>query len=530
MIFVSICLIRTKVIIKSNFYDKTKSMTDIKSKQSLDNLSSDSIDAQSQAKESSNDRQWLKIASFLLVIGVVGGIGWYWYQNKNSQSSQAANQPPPPAGVKISTLSTAIIQESTDFLGSLEAQQTVDLNPEEEGRIVEIYAREGQFVNQGKNLFRLDSQTLRAELNQVRANLASRQARLAELQAGSRQEDIAAAKARVRQAEVRLANSRIGSSQAEIAQARAQLTSAQAEAELAQQKVKRYRLLRQEGAISQDQFDDFLTQAKTASAEVNVAQKRLEELQRGTTADTAELQAAVEEAKQNLTLLQNGTRKEEIDQAQADVQEARANIQRIGTLLDKTFVKAPISGKVGDIPVNVGEYVGNDDVLTTITQNTQLELNIAIPLEKASDLQIGLPVQILNEQKEAIANGKIGFIESNVTSDSQLIGVKAVFNNNNLNRQLLNRQFIQSRIIWDTSTGILIPTSSVFRIGGQAFVFTAEPNPEGEGLVAKQRAITLGDIQKNEYEVLEGLKNGDKILTAGILQVEDGAAIQELLD
>ena len=114
---------------------------------------------------------------------------------------------------------------------------------------------------------------------------------------------------------------------------------------------------------------------------------------------------------------------------------------------------------------------------------------MAIPLEKSPDLKIGLPVEILNTQKKVITTGKINFIEPNVTADSQLIIAKAVFNN--LDRQLSNGQFVPSRIIWETKGGILIPTSSIFRIGGQAFVFTAEKNPQGEGLLAKQNPITL---------------------------------------
>ena len=510
-------------------------MTETKSKQVLDNLPSENIKSQNQVQKSSSNhapmslfpRQWLKIGSFVLIAGIIGGGVWYWSQNRVKQQSVASNQPPATA-VKLSTLTTSTIEESGDFLGSLEAKQTVELLSELEGRIVEILVKEGQNINQGDTLFSLESQTLQAQLNQAQANLQSRQARLMQLQTGSRKEDIAAAKARVQQAQIRLANSRQGSSQAEIAQSQAQLISAQAEAQLAQQKVERYNLLKEEGAISQDQFDNFLTEAKTAQAQVDVAERRLEELQQGTTSDIAQLEAALVEAQQNLQRLQNGARKEEIAQATADVQEAKANVERIETLLDKSFIKAPIRGKIGDIAVKIGDYVDDEDTLTTITENSRLELSIAIPLEKAPNLRIGLPIQVLDEQKKVIATAKINFIESNVNSDSQLVIAKAFLDN--LDRKLLNRQFIQSRIIWNTTEGILVPTSAIFRIGGQAFVFIAKANPSGEGLVAQQKAITLGEIQGNQYQVLEGLVEGDKIITAGILQVRDGEPIQEIAE
>ena len=459
-------------------------------------------------------------------MGIIGGVSCYWLGNKRNQAS-VANNLPPATGVKLTTLETSTIEASTEFLGNLEAKQTVELNSELEGRIIQILVKEGQFVNQGDILFRLESKTLQAELEQAQAQLQSRQAQLTELQTGSRKEDIAVAQARLKQAQIRAANARQGSSQAEIAQAQAQLKSAQAEAKLAKQKLGRYDLLLKEGAISQDQFDSLATEAETAQAQVDVAKRRLEELQQGTSSNIAELQAEVEEAKQNLIRLQNGARTEEISQAIAQMQEAKANVDRIETLFNKTLIQAPIKGKIGDIPIKIGDYIETDDTLTTITENRQLHLNIAIPIEKSPQLKIGLPVQILGEQKEVIGTGKINFIESNVTADSQLIVAKAIVNNN-LDRRLLNRQFVPSRIIWNTKPGILIPTSAVFRIGGQPFVFRAEENPSGEGLIAKQQSVTLGKIQNNSYQVLTGLETGDQILSAGILQVRDGAPIQEI--
>ena len=473
----------------------------------------------------------LNFATLLLLVGIFGGGGWYFWQSKQASQSSIAStgEAPPAVGVKFMTLENKNIEDSSEYLGNLEAEKTVVLNSDSEGRIVEILVKEGQRVSQGQYLFRLESDTLQAELNQAEAGVKARQAQLKELQTGSRTEDIAAAQARLKQAQIRLNNASQGASQAEIAQAQAQLNSAQAEAKLAQQRVDRYEMLKDEGAISQDEFDDFSTTAQTATAQVDVAKKRLQELKAGTNFDIDELQAGVEEAKQDLARLENGARVEEIAEAQADVQEAKANVERIETLLDKTFVQAPISGKISNIPVKVGDFIDNEETLTTITENTALELNLAIPTEKAPQLEIGLPVQILDQNKNTISTGKINFIDGNVSADSQLVNVKAVFNNSFAGK-LLNQQFITARIIWNSDRGVLIPTSSIFRIGGQAFVFKAVNAPETQQLIAKQQPIKLGDIQNNSYQVLEGLQAGDKILTAGILKVRDGVPIQQIAE
>lgn len=473
-----------------------------------------------------SQKKWLVWGSILLV-GGAGTFGWFWWQNRQSATPPAMANQMPPVPVTLSTLEPEIIKISTDVLGTLEASQTVNMQSEIQGRLVEILVREGQIVNTGEILFMLESDSLQAQLDSAEATLASREAQLAQLQAGSRPEEIASAQARLNRAEVRLANAKKGSSQQEIAQAQAQLQSAQAQNDLAQQRLKRHGKLRDEGAISNDQYDTFATEAKTAKANLEQAQRRLNQFQEGTDSEVRALQAELKEAQQDLLLLQNGTRREEIDRARAEVQQAQAEVRRLRVELDKTMIKAPIGGKIGDIPVRVGDFIETNTVLTSITENDVLELNISVPLENASDLELGLPVEVLNPQKDAIAVGKIDFISPNVTSDSQLVLAKAFFNND-IQKQLLNRQFIPARIIWSSGRGILVPSSAIFRIGGQGFVFVAEKNPEGGGLIAKQRPIQLGEIHGNSYEVLEGLQTGEKIITAGILKVQEGSPIQEM--
>ncbi len=479
----------------------------------------------SQHKTSSekSKQKWLVWGSILLV-GGAGTFTWFWWQNNQSATPPAMGNQMPPVPVTLDTIEVKTIKTSTDVLGTLEASQTVNLQSEVEGRLVDILVKEGQTVNTGEVLFTLESESLQAQLDSAQATLASRQAQLAQLKAGSRPEEIASAQARLNRAKIRLTNALKGSSQEEIAQAQAQLESAQAQNELAQQRLKRYRNLRDEGAISNDQYDTFATEAKTAKANLEQAQRRLNQLQEGTDSDVRALQAEVEEAQQDLLLLENGTRQEEIDRAYAEVQQAQADVRRLTVELDKTMIKAPIGGKISNIPVKIGDFIETNTVLTSITQNDVLELNISVPLEKAMDLELGLPVEVLNTEKDAIALGKIDFISPNVTSDSQLVLAKAFFNND-IQGKLLNRQFIPARIIWDSGKGILVPSSAIFRIGGQGFVFVAEKNPEGEGLIAKQRPIKLGEIHGNSYEVLEGLQTGEQIITAGILKVQEGSPI-----
>ncbi len=106
----------------------------------------------------------------------------------------------------------------------------------------------------------------------------------------------------------------------------------------------------------------------------------------------------MEQQKQNLRQLENGSRPEEIAQARSQVTQAVAQVQAAQVQLQYTKVLAPFTGTVGDIPTKVGDYVEKADQLTTLTRNDSLELNISVPLEEAKKLRLGLPVQMLNAQ------------------------------------------------------------------------------------------------------------------------------------
>ncbi|MGK7882437.1 MAG: efflux RND transporter periplasmic adaptor subunit [Crocosphaera sp.] len=476
-------------------------------------------------------KRWPIILGILVILAGTGsGVTWWLTQQNNNTSLGAFAQKTPPTSVKLETIKMEVIKSVSEVVGTLEADEAVILKPEIEGRIDRILVKEGDLISKGQVIMELDNSDWQTELLQAQAQLANAKARLAEREAGNRVEDIEEAKARLREAKARLRNAQTGSSLEEIAQAKAQVNSAQASAELAQQRVGRYENLQAEGAISADEYQEFVTESRSAIAELEQAQRRLSQLEKRRLIDVDELQAVVDREAQNLRRLETGPRQEVIAQARADVAESLAQVRRAEVNVGKTRIIAPISGVIGNIPVDAGDFVDQGDTLTSLTANNVLELNLSIPLEDAPRLRLGLPVEIMDKQGGTVARGNISFISPDVTADSQLVLAKADFQGNN--RNLLNRQFTQARIIWRQEPGLLIPTTAVSRFGGQTFVFVAKPNDSQEEdaapFIAEQRQVELGEIQGNSYQVINGLTAGEKLVTAGILQLRDGAPIAEI--
>ncbi|MHC5860468.1 efflux RND transporter periplasmic adaptor subunit [Nostoc sp.] len=477
-------------------------------------------------------RRWPLILGIILLVAGVG-FGWRWWQTNNARNAPAAGagagQPAIP--VKLATVETETVQESSEFIGSLEAPLSVPIKPQVEGRITQIYINEGKRVQQGQVIISLQSDDAEALLRQRQAALEQAQANLAELKAGTRREVVFQAKAQLDQAEAKYQDAVSGSLPQQIQQAEAQVNSAKSDLVLAQARATRYAQLTKEGATSQDSLDEYLKNKASAEAALVAAQKNLEQLRKSRTANIQQLGAALEQQRQYYRQQVNGNRPEDIAQGRSQVSQAAAQVQSAQVQLQYTKVLAPFTGIVGNIPVKVGQYVGQGDQLTTLTKNDSLELNISIPLNQAKKLRSGLPVQMLDAQGKPTATGKISFISPNASSDSQTVLVKANFGN--LRNRLLNLQSVQTRVIWDERPGILIPVTAVSRLGGETFVFVAQAPQEkpksgapAPSLVAQQKSVKLGVIEGNNYQVLDGLKAGDKIVVSGILNITNGAPIK----
>jgi RND family efflux transporter MFP subunit len=187
-------------------------------------------------------------------------------------------------------------------------------------------------------------------------------------------------------------------------------------------------------------------------------------------------------------------------------------------------IRAPFAGIVGDIPVHLGDYVSATTVLTTVDENADLEAYIYIPTERASEVKMGLPVDIIDSDGKSIVKSKVSFLSPQVDNGLQSILVKAEIPRTT--QRLRNQQLVKARVIWNTNPAPVIPVLAVSLIGGQTFVFVAEP--KGDGYVAHQIPVNVGETLNNTYPVISGLKPGDKVITSGLQFLQEGAPVKPL--
>jgi RND family efflux transporter MFP subunit len=210
--------------------------------------------------------------------------------------------------------------------------------------------------------------------------------------------------------------------------------------------------------------------------------------------------------------------------SQADYESAVATTQSQRKQLGYYHIAAPFDGIVGDVPVHLGDYVSSSTMLTTVDENRDLEAYIYIPTERVTQIRKGLKVTILDNQENVLEHTAIDFISPQVDNNLQGILAKAPVHADL--GKLRNLQQIKARVIWTTSSIPVVPVLAVTRLGGQAFVYVA--TNQGGKYVAKQRPITIGDTVGNDYAVLSGLQNGEKVIVSGTQFLMDGAPVQPL--
>jgi RND family efflux transporter MFP subunit len=320
--------------------------------------------------------------------------------------------------VEIVTLAEKPMEQIGDFVATVKSRRSTTIQPQVEGFLTRIHVKSGDRVEPGRVLFEVDA--------------SSQQAAVAAL------ESVRAAR--------------------------------QADAAFAKQQAERARTLLDVGAMSTQEYEQALTQQKTADAQLN----------------------AVEE-----------------------------QIRQQRTELAYYRVTAPTAGVVGDVPVRVGERVTRSTELTTLEDNTGLELYVNVPVREAPRLRLGLPVRLANEAGEVVATERIAFISPSVDDTTQTVLVKAPIAGRGLFRA---DQFVRARIVFSTEPTLTIPVTAVNRINGMYFAFAAEPG-QGSALVARQRQVEVGEVVGNEYIVRSGLKAGDRLVVSGIQMIGDGAPI-----
>jgi multidrug resistance efflux pump len=246
--------------------------------------------------------------------------------------------------------------------------QEVRLSSKVAGRVEQTAVREGDMVQPGQTLVVFAAPELRAQLLQQQARLAAAQADLDRTRNGPRTEEKEAARAALAAAGARHEKLKTGFRAEEIEQAQADVESALAEWTNAQNEWQRARRLLSQRAISQTEYDTILGSHDRLKGKLAAARARLKLLEAGTRREEIDEAAAeVERLRANYELLKQGSRSEDLAAAAARVAELQAKVDELKVNLDEAVLKAPERAVVEVLAVRTGDLVApNQPVLRVL--------------------------------------------------------------------------------------------------------------------------------------------------------------------
>jgi RND family efflux transporter MFP subunit len=461
----------------------------------------------------------------LLLLGVGYGIGSMSQPTQPIAPPVAENEHFLP--VKIDQLVPVnSYQQSRTYTGEIVAQNTSDLGFERGGTITQLLVTEGQWVNQGTPLARLDDRQLIAQQQELLAQKQQALAQLKEMEAGSRPETIAAAEANLAQEKAQLQEMKAGPRAETIAAAQARLNTLQEQLNLAQKRQERRQNLHTQGAISREQFDEVVTDVDSQQARVNEAQSQLDELLAGTRPEIlTQQQARVQQAQSQLDELLAGTRSEVIEAQKAAIKQLDSRLASIELDLEKTVLKAPFSGKIQERYLDQGTAVQAGQAVVRLVQLEGVKAHIGVPTSLTSEIKIGQPQTLKIGQKSYPATIKaiLPELDSASRTVTVVFQLEGAGSRDVTTGQIVTWQWQQNI---DTSGYWLPNTALVKGIRGLWSVYVLGDGNEAQGFVVERRDVEVLYTDGERVLVRGTLDGTEKVITNGTNRIISGQKVK----
>jgi len=256
-----------------------------------------------------------------------------------------------------------------------------------------------------------------------------------------------------------------------------------------------------------------------------------------TSTEKAQLQAAeaqVELARLNAERLRklresNVVSQSEVDTAEASLKQNQANADEISAVIEKKTLRAPFAGRLGIRLVNLGESLDARKAVVSLQALAPIYTDFSLPQQALSVLATGLVVRVSSDAYPGRSfDGVLTAINPELDATTRSVIAQATFANQ---EQLLRPgMFVHAEVVLPQGQPVLtVPATAVLRAPYGDAVFVIEPQVAdgATNLVVQQKFIRTGRMHGDFISVESGLKAGDRVATAGLFKLRNGVAVQE---
>ena len=390
---------------------------------------------------------------------------------------------------KIRPVKTMVLEKADrgfvrSFPGTVRAAQRVNLAFNVPGPVVDLPVIEGQSVEKGELLARIDPRDFEKELEKVSKSLEEAKARLRAMKTGARPEDVTILES--------------------------QVTAARARLEEAETNFQRWETLYKKGAGSKMKRDNALKKREVARADLNTA---LQNLKKG----------------------KKGAREEDIEAMESNIQALETQKAGARDAVDDTYMSAPFSGNIDRIYVEKFQHVQAKEQILSLQDISSVEVVINIP-ERVMALSKNRTRYKAEASFEFLPSRtfEVEFKEFSVESDPQTQTYEAVLSMTQPQGVNILPGMTATVTIKEINgpedmdeTIFLVPVNAVFADpdgGPTQYVWVVDQDT----MKVHKRQVEVADLSGDDIRITKGLSAGERIVTAGVNQMQEDMEVRLL--
>ena len=407
-----------------------------------------------------------------LFLPITAGIAFlFLYQGWSASQKRTTPKKPgrPEALVQVAPVVRKPLIYFLKTTGDIAPLMQVDLYSKVSGYLEKIDVHIGDVVRQGQLIAQVDRTEQFHKVEEAEAKVGQAKAHFLELETGTRAEELRQAEETVKQAQSRFDNARLQRERVES--------------------------LFKKQVISKKEFD-------TADMEHSVTEAQLASSQ------------------QNLKLLREGPRPEVREAAQGKLKEMEAILAQERIRLQNSSVVAPFDGEVTRKHVETGALVSPSTPIVTIVHTRILKVVANVMEKDVPLLKTGMKARIrLEAYPDKLFEGRVERMNSALDLATRTIQTEVHIPNSN--RMLKPGMFAKLEIILsEKPQALVVPGEAVLEERGARFVFLVK------GSQAFRKEVITGIAQEQDLEILDGLKEGDRVIVKGQESTKDGASVR----
>ena len=463
--------------------------------------------------------------------------------------------------VSVYTASLKPISSTVTYTGEIKASESVSISSKVGAKAIAVYHQEGDFVNAGDVLAKLDDTDIRLSYKQAEASYNSAVASYNMTVNSSTKQAVVSANQNLNSAQIAYEsalsnynrekqlyenNSQIVLAQQKYDDAKnaydrqkelydgdASVTAAKNALTTSEQNLERTQQLFNLGAASQLELDTAKNNVENARASYETAQSgaktqldntysamvsaeenlKTTKISASASYENAQnslknAENALKNAKENIGLTSVST-KESISTASAAVESARASLATAKNMLGNTTIISPISGFVASKNINEGQMVGQGTEIFSVKNSNNVDAEIAVTEAVIPYVSIGTQAEVeIKSAGNMKVDGVVTLVNTVKNAQSGMYTVRVSIPNED-NRIKVGMFADVTLVTEQSESSVVIPSDALLQESGQMYVYVVNGNEA-------QRKDVLTGIQNSDYaEIISGIDEGDKVVVSG---------------